>query len=117
MSYCRLSKFPANFLGNGYAHKTYLGYTHTKNAWKKLLDILYRLARRLTLHCAEMSGIFFYVTYKLVVLKDSRLGLLYYVLALLALLFTVIEIFVKKGYLEVNILNVRGTCKTHFCWR
>ena len=50
-----------------------------------------------------MAGIFFYVTYKLVVLKDSRLGLLYYVLAFLALLFTVVEIFVKKGYLEVYI--------------
>jgi hypothetical protein len=50
---------------------------------------------------AAMS-LFYYVTYKLVLLKDKRLGVLYYVLALLAVLFTVIEIFIKKGYLDVS---------------
>lgn len=45
---------------------------------------------------------FFYVTYKLVLLKDRRLGVLYYVLVLLALLYTVVEIFIRKGYLDAS---------------
>lgn len=48
-------------------------------------------------------SLFFYVTYKLVLLKDKRLGTLYYVLATLAFLYTVMEIFIMKGY-----MNVRG---------
>lgn len=49
-------------------------------------------------------SLFFYVTYKLVLLKDKRLGVLYYVLAVLALLYTVVEIFVRKGYMDVRAL-------------
>ena len=45
---------------------------------------------------------FFYVTYKLVRLKDKRIGLLYYVLAFLALVFTVVEIFFRRGYMDVG---------------
>ena len=51
---------------------------------------------------AADKSLFFYVTYKLVLLKDKRLGVLYYVLALLALLYTVVEIFIKKGYMDVR---------------
>ena len=42
-----------------------------------------------------------YVTYKYVILKDYRLGLFYYVLASLIILYTLIEILYNKGYLEV----------------
>ena len=48
------------------------------------------------------NSLLFYVTYKLVLIKDKRLGVLYYVLALLALLYTVVEIFVRKGYMDVR---------------
>lgn len=51
------------------------------------------------------GNLFYYVTYKYVLIKDARLGVLYYVLALLTLLYTVIEIFVRKGYMEVGISN------------
>ena len=44
----------------------------------------------------------YYVTYKYVLIKDARLGLLYYVLALLTILYTVTEIFIRKGYMEVG---------------
>ena len=47
-------------------------------------------------------SLFYYVTYKLVLLKDKRLGVLYYVLAVLALLYTVVEIFIRKGYMDVS---------------
>ena len=42
-----------------------------------------------------------YYTYKIVVIRDKRLGTIYYVVALLILLYTLGEVFVKKGYLEV----------------
>ena len=48
-------------------------------------------------------SLFFYVTYKLVLLKDKRLGVLYYVLAVLALLYTLVEIFIRKGYMDVSL--------------
>ncbi len=48
------------------------------------------------------GNLFYYVTYKYVLLKDARLGVLYYVLALLTVLYTVVEIFIRKGYMEVN---------------
>lgn len=47
-------------------------------------------------------SLFYYVTYKLVLLKDKRLGVLYYVLAILAVLYTLVEIFIKKGYMDVS---------------
>ena len=47
-----------------------------------------------------------YVTYKYVLLKDARLGLLYYILVLLAVVYTVMEIFVSKGYLRVRNVPV-----------
>lgn len=49
------------------------------------------------------SSLFYYVTYKYVLLKDARLGVLYYVLAILTVLYTVIEIFIRKGYMEVSV--------------
>ena len=45
---------------------------------------------------------FDYVTYKYVILKDVRLGVSYYLLALLIVIYTVVGIFYHKGYLEVN---------------
>ena len=50
-----------------------------------------------------MAGFFYYVTYKYVLLKDARLGVLYYLLAALILLYTVMEIFVRKGYMQVSL--------------
>lgn len=57
-----------------------------------------------------MAGLLYYVTYKYVLLKDSRLGLLYYILALLTVLYTVVEIFVKKGYMEVYVCIYSTGC-------
>ncbi len=51
------------------------------------------------------SSIFYYVTYKYVLLKDARLGLLYYALAIIIALFTVGELFLKRGYMEVRMIN------------
>ena len=56
-----------------------------------------------------MADFFHYVTYKYVILKDRRLGVAYYILALLILIYTVIEIFYRKGYLQVRI-NVTYVC-------
>ena len=42
-----------------------------------------------------------YVTYKYVRLRDSRLGALYYILALLILVYSLVEIFLRKGYMQV----------------
>ena len=50
------------------------------------------------------GSLFYYVTYKYVLLKDARLGLLYYVLAVLTVLYTIVEIFVRKGYMEVSLI-------------
>ena len=50
---------------------------------------------------------FNYVTYKYVVLKDARLGILYYALVSAILLYTLVEIFVQKGYLHVSYFRVR----------
>ncbi len=49
------------------------------------------------------AGLLDYVTYKYVVLKDRRLGVAYYVLAVAILIFTVTEVFVRKGYLKVRL--------------
>ena len=49
-----------------------------------------------------MTGFFYYVTYKYVLLKDARLGVLYYLLAALIILYTVVEIFIRKGYMQVS---------------
>ena len=53
--------------------------------------------------CIVMAGFFYYVTYKYVLLKDARLGVLYYLLAALIILYTVVEIFVHKGYMQVSL--------------
>ena len=45
-----------------------------------------------------------YVTYKYVRLRDARLGALYYILALLILIYSLVEIFVRKGYMQVRQL-------------
>ena len=42
-----------------------------------------------------------YITYKLVVIRDRRVGSIYYAIAIFIVLYTLAEIFVKKGYLEV----------------
>lgn len=55
-----------------------------------------------------MAGFFYYVTYKYVLLKDARLGVLYYLLAALIVLYTVVEIFVRKGYMQVSLLKNRS---------
>lgn len=43
-----------------------------------------------------------YVTPKYVVLYDKRLGLIYYLLVILILIFSVLELFLWKGYLDVS---------------
>lgn len=43
-----------------------------------------------------------YITYKLVVIRDRRIGFIYYSIAVLIVLYTLAEIFVKKGYLKVR---------------
>ena len=43
-----------------------------------------------------------YVTYKYVVLKDRRLGVAYYILAISIVLFIITEVFYRKGYLQVG---------------
>lgn len=51
---------------------------------------------------------FDYVTYKYVRLRDSKLGALYYILALLILIYSLVEIFFRKGYMQVFL--VKATC-------
>ena len=46
-----------------------------------------------------------YITFKLVVIKDKRIGTIYYTLAAVIVLYTLAEIFLKKGYLEVRIVE------------
>ena len=46
-----------------------------------------------------------YVTPKYVVLSDKRLGLIYYLLVILILIFTVFELFLWKGYLDVSLVD------------
>ena len=46
-----------------------------------------------------------YVTPKYVVLSDKRLGLIYYLLVILILVFTVFELFLWKGYLDVSLVD------------
>ena len=53
-----------------------------------------------------MASLFYYVTYKYVLLKDARLGLLYYLLALMIIIYTVIEIFFNRGYMQVYVHTV-----------
>ena len=56
-----------------------------------------------------MAGFLYYITYKYVVLKDARLGVLYYSLAALTILYTVVEIFVRKGYMEVSLTQLEAS--------
>lgn len=44
-----------------------------------------------------------YITYKLVIIRDRRIGSIYYTIAVLIVFYTLAEIFLKKGYLEVLI--------------
>ena len=44
---------------------------------------------------------FHYATYKYVTIPDSRLGVGYYLTAAFIVIFTMAEIFMSKGYLEV----------------
>ena len=46
---------------------------------------------------------FHYATYKYVTIRDSRLGIGYYITAVLIVTFTLVEIFISKGYLEVKL--------------
>lgn len=50
---------------------------------------------------ASSAGLLDYVTYKYVVLKDRRLGIGYYVLAISIVVYIITEVFIRKGYLEV----------------
>lgn len=45
---------------------------------------------------------FHYITYKLVIIRDRRIGFIYYSIAAAIVLYTLAEIFIKKGYLEVK---------------
>ena len=47
-----------------------------------------------------------YITYKLVIIRDRRIGVIYYVIAIAVILYSLAEIFVKKGYLEVRNSNL-----------
>ena len=65
------------------------------------------------------SAMLNYVTYKYVVLKDFRLGILYYVLVASIVLYTLTEIFFNKGYLHVSgphrvgaVLLIATVCTT-----
>jgi len=63
-----------------------------------------------------MAGFLYYITYKYVVLKDARLGVLYYSLAALTILYTVVEIFVRKGYMEVSLTRLEASnCSASAC--
>ena len=55
-----------------------------------------------------MASLLHYGTYKYVVevLKDRKLGVGYYLLVGCILLYTVVEIFVRKGYMEVGLLEL-----------
>ena len=46
-----------------------------------------------------------YITFKLVVIRDKRIGSIYYTLAAVIVLYTLAEIFLKKGYLEVRMVE------------
>lgn len=66
-----------------------------------------------------ISAMLNYVTYKYVVLKDFRLGILYYVLVASIVLYTLTEIFFNKGYLHVSgphrvgaVLLIATVCTT-----
>ena len=52
-----------------------------------------------------------YITFKLVVIRDKRIGSIYYTLAAVIVLYTLAEIFLKKGYLEVRIVLNRNSTK------
>ena len=43
-----------------------------------------------------------YVTFKYVVIKDKRLGVAYYCLAAVIVLYTLVQIVINKAYLEVG---------------
>ncbi|KAK2569056.1 P2X receptor E [Acropora cervicornis] len=45
---------------------------------------------------------FHYITYKLVIIRDRRIGFIYYTIAVAIVLYTLAEIFLKKGYLELD---------------
>lgn len=51
--------------------------------------------------CLEMS-FFHYVTYKYVIIKDKRLGVAYYVLAVAIILYTLVQLLINKSYLQVK---------------
>ena len=44
---------------------------------------------------------FHYVTYKYVVIKDKRLGVAYYTVALLIVFYILMQLVLNKAYLEV----------------
>ena len=43
-----------------------------------------------------------YITYKYVVIKDKRLGVAYYSVFALIALYTLVQIFINKGYLRFD---------------
>lgn len=58
---------------------------------------------------ATSEIMFDYVTYKYVRLRDSKLGALYYILALLILIYSLVEIFLRKGYMQVSLVTATVT--------
>ena len=50
-------------------------------------------------------SLFHYVTYKYVVIKDKRLGIAYYLLAALILIYTSVQIVLNKAYLKVCLIT------------
>jgi len=44
-----------------------------------------------------------YITYKYVIIKDKRLGVAYYSLLSLIFLYTIVQVFINKGYLRFDL--------------
>lgn len=51
-----------------------------------------------------------YVTFKYVVIRDQRLGAAYYVMAVLVLMYALMDIFWNKAYLQVRTLYSCARC-------
>ena len=84
-------------------HAPFLNNAHLlKLALPAIFTAKYSTVQEPNTNKMSSGNLFYYVTYKYVLLKDARLGVLYYVLALLTVLYTVVEIFIRKGYMEVN---------------
>ena len=77
-----------------------LAYNHGNDYIREIPTSIGRLSWKM----ARLSALH-YVTPKYVVLSDKRLGLIYYLLVILILIFTVFELFLWKGYLDVSLVD------------